>query len=148
MKRQTLVILLLVPVLGVSLSCGKRGRGDGLPAPSEIASISATTETALDDSANAESKGRVTFQVPKQHWEALLKSFEPYEHDPKPAKWPVYGFLEIKLIDGTVKDVMLGPGKFRVNKVYFSGGEMNRQVEVLKAAYKDSQKNATKTGSQ
>jgi hypothetical protein len=60
----------------------------------------------------------------------------------------VYGFLEIKLIDGTVKDVMLGPGKFRVNKVYFSGGEMNRQVEVLKAAYKDSQKNATNTGSQ
>jgi hypothetical protein len=144
MNRQCVAIPFLVALWAISSSRRPKSTKDRLPEPSEIASIEASVVIPLEP----ESKGRAEFAVPKAYWESLLKSFRPYEHDPKSTKWPVYGGLEIKLLNGTVKDVMLGPGKFKVNKIYFSGGEMNKQVEVLKAAYKESRTSATKARNQ
>ena len=140
--RRFYVLLLLIAML-VLLFALQRPEVAPLPVDDDVHSIAASVVMGSDS-------GQVDFQLPLSHWPRVRAALEPSTRDYHPAGWVHRGVLQITTKSQRAVIVLLfdtfsdQPGAFAVGptverRVYYRGGDSDRLVKELAAAYAAAQ---------
>ena len=132
-------------ICGVWLFFRSRDTRPSLPDAADIRSLNAILYDREKDAKGA-------FQVPREHWNAILSALQPAQRDGNPAKWAGLGELEFKLASGGSYIVWLyslddsEPGAFSAgptfeSRVYYRGGNSSDLERALAEASKSANGN-------
>ena len=132
-------------ICGVWLFFRTHGTRPSLPGAADIRSLNASFY-------DREKDAKVTFQVPREHWNAIFSALQPAQRDHNPAKWVGLGELEFKLVSGGSYLVWMysladrEPGAFSAgptfeSRVYYRGGNSSDLERALAEASKSADGN-------
>lgn len=142
----------IIPAVGI-LVCGVwvliRMR-DIPPSLPDIADVRSLKASFYDRDKDA----KVSFQVPRKHWNAIFSALQPAQRDRHPAKWAGLGELEFTLNSGDSYLVWLysldghEPGAFSggptfESRVYYRGGNSSDLERALVEAAKSADGNSS-----